>query len=951
MRCVLFMLMMLVCAGSAQAQHTFSRHFFLNDADMPVKANAITQDGHGYIWIGTDMGIYRFNGRQVVFITAKKDKPITALTAYGNTILIGFADGSVGVLDDKLIKPYNIEGAKPASAIKDIRMDGAGVLWLCSEGDGFFAVINHIGVPCNKTTGLSDDYVYNLSLFPNKRVVVSTDQGINEVFFEKGKLQINNVTTRQGLADNIVRVLKPSPDVTDCWVGTQEGGISFYCSNSRKVWTPYIDSAWRWGQINDILPMGKGRAWVATEDGYLLELYTRDYDTVYVNAHYFEGRKTKQLLLGRSGVIWCATNTGMTMITDAYMQYLPVLPPYTLKDVRAMACDKDNNLWFSLEEKLYKLPLNGKTNTPVLQHTATAGITALHVDANRTLWAGTIGDGVWYTRANGKLTKLQGISMLEKENVLDISSAGNTLWVSGLNGVAELDISQPIPTLRRVHNKNSGAGSDYIYHVYPDSKGRIWMATDGGGVTMLQNGVYTQYTAAQGIKSKVAYTVAEDADGRIWASALGDGLYYFNGSKWQLLTSKQGLQDVNIHTIAANATGQVVVVHDNGIDVWYPYSNQFRSYNSRQGIHIDSTSRILKLYARDTSRNVYVPFEHGFIVFRNIYAPFDIRPDVHIENVSLFFKPVSIEKTKYAHNENHISFAYDGINFANPDKLYYRYKLDGYNDTWVVTSDEAVTFPQLPPGKYTFTVQASLNSSFGKYNEASYTFRIRQPFWRTPWFIIFFAGLILGVVYAYITIREKNLRKLATLQRERLMFEYENLKSQVNPHFLFNSLNTLASLIEDDKDAAGKYTGHLSDLYRNMLLHRNKDLVLLNEEIAILENYLYVQKSRFADALHIQIDISATILSSKRIVPLALQLLVENALKHNVVSKSKPLHIIITATGDSITIRNSFNPKISKEKGAGLGLKNIQKRYTLLTDKKMYYGVSEKEFIVNLPLL
>jgi LytS/YehU family sensor histidine kinase len=136
-----------------------------------------------------------------------------------------------------------------------------------------------------------------------------------------------------------------------------------------------------------------------------------------------------------------------------------------------------------------------------------------------------------------------------------------------------------------------------------------------------------------------------------------------------------------------------------------------------------------------------------------------------------------------------------------------------------------------------------------------------------------------------------------------------------------------------------------------MLLHRNKDLVLLNEEIAILENYLYVQKSRFADALHIQIDISATILSSKRIVPLALQLLVENALKHNVVSKSKPLHIIITATGDSITIRNSFNPKISKEKGAGLGLKNIQKRYTLLTDKKMYYGVSEKEFIVNLPLL
>ncbi|OSZ79095.1 hypothetical protein CAP35_12840 [Chitinophagaceae bacterium IBVUCB1] len=951
MRSALLMLMLLICARSAWAQHTFSRHYYLNDAEIPVKANTITQDDNGYIWIGTDNGIYRFNGRQVVLIAPQKDKPVTALTAYHNTVLAGFADGSVATLDGKELKPFDIQGAKPATAITDIKMDAAGVLWLCTEGEGFFAIVNHLGVACNKTTGLSDDYVYNLSIFPLKRVVVSTDRGINEVYFDNGKLQINNVTTSNGLADNIARVLKPSPDVTDCWVGTQEGGISFYCSNSRKVWTPYIDSAWRWGQINDILPMGKGRAWVATENGYLLELYTPDYDTVYVNAHHFEGRRMKQLLLGRSGVIWCATNTGMTMITDAYMQYLPVPPPYTLRDVRAMACDKDNNLWFSLENKLYKLPLHSKSVVPALQHTAAAGITALHADAKGALWIGTIGDGVWQRSAAGKLSKLTGIPMLEKENVLDISSMGRVLWVSGLNGVAELDISSAQPKLQRVHNKKSGAGSDYVYQVYPDSKGRVWMATDGGGITMLKDGKYTHYGALQGIKSKVAYTVSEDGLGHIWVSALGDGLYWYNESLWRQMGSNNGLQDINIHTIAGNATGQVVVVHDNGIDVWYPYSHQFRSYNSRQGMHIDSSSRILKLYAKDTARNVYIPFEHGFIVFRNIYAPFDIRPDVHIENVSLFFKPVSPDKTKYAYDENHISFAYEGINFANPDKLHYRYKLDGYNDTWVITNDESVTFPQLPAGKYTFTVQSSLNSSFGKYNEASYSFTIRNPFWRTPWFILLFAGVVFGIVYAYITIREKNLRKLATLQRERLMFEYENLKSQVNPHFLFNSLNTLASLIEDDKEAAGQYTTHLSDLYRNMLLHRNKDLVLLSEEMEILDNYLYVQQSRFADALQIHKDIPPAVLASRRIVPLALQLLVENALKHNVVSKSKPLHITITATDDAITIRNSFNPKISKEKGAGMGLANIKKRYALLTDKKMYYGVSEKEFIVNLPLL
>lgn len=953
MRYAALLIAIFCCTIGADAQRPFIRNFWFNDANIPVKVNAMLQDSYGYIWLGTDNGVYRFNGRQVTHMNDSAAKAVTAVTMYGNTVLTGHADGNINMLIEGEFVPFKVNGAKPSVAISDMYCDGAGVLWVATEGQGFFMIMNNIGVACNSSSGLSDDYVYNISVFPGKHLVVSTDQGINEVELSKGKLSIKRFTTENGLADNIVRMVSPMPDNTACWVGMQDGGIGFYCRKSRQVWMPQLDSAWHWGQINDILPLSNNKAWVATENGYLVELSADEgMEHIRTRAYHFEGLKMRRLILGRSGIVWCGTNAGMTMITDEYMLYKPVAPPYALNNIRAMACDKDNNLWFSLQHKLYKTQIDNQHTAPVFVYNAVSDISVLHADPDGVLWIGTLGGGVYYYK-EGKVKKFTGISSLSNESVLDISANKGDLWIAGLNGVEQVKYNHNTmqPDSVVMHNKKTGAGSDYIYQVYPDSKGRIWMATDGGGIVMYDNGKYTQWKNGKGINSNVAYTVAEDAAHNIWISTFGDGVYKYDNKKWTHITTRQGLQDINVHTIAANATGQVAFIHDKGIDVWYPHSNQFRSYNSRQGMHIDSVSSILKLYARDKQGNFYIPFEHGFIIFRNVRHSFDIRPNVTIASVSVLFKKTDTGVASFAHNQNHISFNYEGINFANPDKLHYRYMLEGYNDDWVVTNDESATFPQLSPGKYTFRVQASLNNSFDKINEASYSFSISKPFWRTIWFLMLVGGALVAAGYMYIYIRERNLHKLSLLQRERMMFEYEHLKSQVNPHFLFNSLNTLASLIEEDKEVASQYTTHLSDLYRNMLSFRNKDLVLLAEEWQILENYIYIQQSRFGNAMRLVANIPADIMNTRQIVPLALQLLVENALKHNVVSLSKPLSIIVEATEDAITVRNTYNPKISKEKGEGLGLSNIQRRYSLLTEKKVYYGFSDTEFIVNLPLL
>jgi LytS/YehU family sensor histidine kinase len=183
------------------------------------------------------------------------------------------------------------------------------------------------------------------------------------------------------------------------------------------------------------------------------------------------------------------------------------------------------------------------------------------------------------------------------------------------------------------------------------------------------------------------------------------------------------------------------------------------------------------------------------------------------------------------------------------------------------------------------------------------------------------------------------------------LFEYEHLKTQVNPHFLFNSLNTLTGLIEQDPESAITYTEQLSDLYRNLLAYKGNDWVTLEEEWSFLANYLYIQESRFGSALQVVKNIPEALMKSKKIVPLSLQLLVENAIKHNVVSMASPLVVKFEIQEDVLVVSNTIQPKLSKEKESGLGLANIQKRYALLSDKPISFGKKDGVWEVRLPLL
>lgn len=180
--------------------------------------------------------------------------------------------------------------------------------------------------------------------------------------------------------------------------------------------------------------------------------------------------------------------------------------------------------------------------------------------------------------------------------------------------------------------------------------------------------------------------------------------------------------------------------------------------------------------------------------------------------------------------------------------------------------------------------------------------------------------------------------------------KFDALKSQLDPHFLFNSLNVLTSLIEENPYQAQKFTTSLSKVYRYVLEQKNKDLVTVDEELQFARTYVRLLKMRFEDSIVVDIPEQCSDPEAK-IVPLSLQLLLENAVKHNVVSESRPLHLTVHEEGSMLVVSNNLQEKQVVKKSSGVGLRNIKQRYAILTDKEVNIVKTDGDFKVFLPML
>ena len=188
------------------------------------------------------------------------------------------------------------------------------------------------------------------------------------------------------------------------------------------------------------------------------------------------------------------------------------------------------------------------------------------------------------------------------------------------------------------------------------------------------------------------------------------------------------------------------------------------------------------------------------------------------------------------------------------------------------------------------------------------------------------------------------------LKRESLSAQLNALRSQVNPHFLFNNLNTLSSLIPEDPKHAVDFVQQLSKVYRHILEVKDEKSILLKDELDLLNAYTFLLKTRFDKNLDVNINIPEDKLQ-KRIVPLSLQILMENAIKHNIVSADKPLHIAISAVNGSLVVSNNLQMKNQVNECTGIGLDNIRNRYKLISEQPVKVTTGDNNFTVSIPLI
>jgi LytS/YehU family sensor histidine kinase len=217
---------------------------------------------------------------------------------------------------------------------------------------------------------------------------------------------------------------------------------------------------------------------------------------------------------------------------------------------------------------------------------------------------------------------------------------------------------------------------------------------------------------------------------------------------------------------------------------------------------------------------------------------------------------------------------------------------------------------------------------------------------------------IIGFLLPYITLHYLKLHKekkstelyIENLRTAKDHAEIEALKLQLDPHFLFNSLNTLHHLVEPEDAEARKYVQRLADVYRYILKNRTKELVLLTEELNFSQQYFYLLSIRYGDAIHFNIQIDSVKADDYLVIPISIQILIENAIKHNRFTVEESLDMFVNIEDECVTVQNKVRG-IKKDDSLKIGLRNLSERSLILTNKPLVVDSSDSQFTVHLPLI
>lgn len=745
---------------AGKTQMPFFQHYYLLKKNEPVQINRIFQDNAGFIWYGTDKGLFQFNGRLYKRYDRTDSLPDEHVTAIAQDSLgriwTGHQDGSIAFLQHGIVHRFDPPEGTATRPVSDILFDRKGRLWFSTLNDGLYYYLDDRIFRLDEMEGMPDIFVYDLSEDPEGNIWGGTDGGIVICKLEGGKPALSVLDYDDGLPDNIVKKITHLPDGS-VLVATEDAGILSYDIQSRSF-APLIRRSWTFGSVVDF-SVQHNKVWIATARSGLLhyDLQTgllRNYSALPG----YSLPAVSALLNDREGNLWAGTKSGVVRSAGAGLEFIESFEAAEKPDILAVAADRNNDLWFSTSEGLFKRSIDAQgrvkvtrplENSPLRQYT----VISLYTDEKGFVWAGLYGEGV--VRIDPATAGTRYFNKeLRNGNVLSITGKDNVIWLATLGGAERITITEGRFEFKNF-SRHNGLSSDFIYEVFIDSKYRVWFGTDGKGVDMLQGTSMGHFE--NGLPSKVIYGFAEDGRGEIWLNVQGNGIYRFNDGSFAPLNTGARLRSSDASSIASDRFGNILVAHEAGIDVINTSTKNIRYYGEEAGIR--DRQPTLNAISKDKFGNVYIGTDQGIIRYAMEDTVFQQHPVVFIDQLRVFDQPVDLVKTPVLdYDENSVTISFHGFWFQNTPGLQYRYRMDNFDDGWISTVNNAVTYSRLPPGDYTFRIKGSDNEDFSQVREASVNFSISPPFWTTTPFYLSTAAFFGLMAFSFIKFRERQLK-------------------------------------------------------------------------------------------------------------------------------------------------------------------------------------------------
>lgn len=401
-------------------------------------------------------------------------------------------------------------------------------------------------------------------------------------------------------------------------------------------------------------------------------------------------------------------------------------------------------------------------------------------------------------------------------------------------------------------------------------------------------------------KSIIAREICKTDNGIIWFGTYKEGVLGFkNGKFLQSINQSNGLSS-NVIQHIKNDGNELWIVTDKGVQIYNTLKNQFKPYLFNQNLIGNVKDLII-----NKNKILLATQEDLFSIQKNKKQHLQIPNKIYIQAVSINEKDTIVaQKYSLPYHKNRIKFSFHINGYYPKGELRYEYRLKGLDNNWILLDDNVnfVNFNSLPSGDYVFQIRAK-SSTNSRYVSTQVAVQINLPYWKTWWFITALILAAFGIIILFyrnkLAIKEKEkelMLKKVKFESELAMLKLENLKSQMNPHFIFNALNSIQEyIILNQKNLASSYLAKFADLIRAYLDHSSKGMITLKEEIDCLDIYLELEQLRFEEKFNFKIDYNENVdVYDIKIPTMLIQPYVENALKHGLFHKKedRQLHIL-----------------------------------------------------------